>query len=493
MNEHSADNELSGARVWRLSQAELQETRDRVAPWARQIEESLEVFGRHRWSGEGSHSERRVPALHLDDVSAIPFLVDISGVEEYQHRARLRAQDGDLFATMTVPTSVYEEYCRQRLLLGQVEHLVPPGRTNPLEIAHACLEPVVLERLVSQARQAGRFQVHPYMGIEATWHLAGAIAEAAEVPVEVLAPPPPVTWIANDKARFEDLVELVLGREWLVESQRAGTHGALTDSLLDLATRHRRVALKRLRCASAMGNLVLESAQLESLGRQGTRELVDRFLVRTEWAGDEEVLTVAWEDAVESPSTQLWLPAFEDGPPRLDGIYDQILAGEEKVFVGSRPTALPLAVQERLAHAALRVAAGLQALGYVGRCSFDHLVVGDPDSDPVLRFTECNGRWGGTSTPMNLVDRIVAGSRPPYRAQDFVSPELIGRTFAEVLARVGSALYDPATGEGRFVFYNVGPLTAHGKLDVIALGETQEAAEAALLEELPDRLGVARP
>ena len=101
------------------------------------------------------------------------------------------------------------------------------------------------------------------------------------MPVEVLSPPPPVTWVANDKAHFEDLVELVLGDEWLVESRRAITHGALADALLDLATRHRRVALKRLRCASAMGNLVLESAQLEVEGRLGTREVVDRFLVRT--------------------------------------------------------------------------------------------------------------------------------------------------------------------------------------------------------------------
>jgi hypothetical protein len=40
------------------------------------------------------------------------------------------------------------------------------------------------------------------------------------------------------------------------------------------------------------------------------------------------------------------------------------------------------------------------------------------------------------------------------------------------------------------VFYNVGPLAASGKLDVIAMGKTQARAEAALVSELPGILGV---
>lgn len=39
----------------------------------------------HLWKGESGY-----PTLYLDDVSEIPFLVNIAGVEEYQHRARCR-------------------------------------------------------------------------------------------------------------------------------------------------------------------------------------------------------------------------------------------------------------------------------------------------------------------------------------------------------------------------------------------------------------------
>ena len=44
--------------------------------------------------------------------------------------------------------------------------------------------------------------------------------------------------------------------------------------------------------------------------------------------------------------------------------------------------------------------------------------------------------------------------------------------------------------KGRFIFYNVGPLTRCGKLDVIALGRTPDEAEEALGSDLPRLLGL---
>ena len=113
------------------------------------------------------------------------------------------------------------------------------------------------------------------------------------------------------------------------------------------------------------------------------------------------------------------------------------------------------------------VAAALQELGYVGRCSFDHLVTGDPNGDFEVVFTECNGRWGGTSTPMSLLDRLLRGSRPTYRAQDVVFPGLIGARLSDLLELVGDLAFGTESGQGRFIFYNLGPLDGHGKFDVI--------------------------
>ena len=143
-----------------------------------------------------------------------------------------------------------------------------------------------------------------------------------------------------------------------------------------------------------------------------------------------------------------------------------------------------------LAEASLRVGTALQCLGYVGRCSFDFILLAGDDGVPHAKFTECNGRWGGTSTPMHLVDRLIDGPRPPYRAQDYQHPDLVGVPLAEIFRRVGDAIFDSATGRGQFIFYNVGPLARSGKLDVISLADTQAEAEAGLIETLPRLLGV---
>jgi len=466
----------------------IEKARRRVAPLAQRLDmaERLEPYTDQMWDG----SVTPHPVLHFDDFSEIPFLVDITGVEEYQHRARLRAAAGELFAAVTPLTPGYEDYCRQQLDLGEVEFLLAEPVDGLMAVARACEEGAVWRRLVERTREAGGLVIHPFMGIEAAWKLGRELAAATGVEVPVVAPPPPATWIANDKALFGEVVELTLGDGWLVETHRAADVGSLAGHLLRLAERHRRVALKRLRCASAMGNAVFEASDLKGAGEAGVEGMVHDFLTRTEWNGEEEVLAVAWEETDISPSTQMWIPPAGAGLPRLDGIYEQILKGEHKVFIGSRPSGLPAAVNDKLAAASLEVAVSLQALSYVGRCSFDFVVVGDPESDCQLRFTECNGRWGGTSTPMALLDRLVEPPRPPYRAQDVVHPRLVGASFSDLVKQMGEELFDAGTGRGSFVFYNTGPLTGFGKMDVIAIGRSREEADAALEEDLPRLLGL---
>ena len=55
---------------------------------------------------------------------------------------------------------------------------------------------------------------------------------------------------------------------------------------------------------------------------------------------------------------------------------------------------------------------------------------------------------------------------------------------------MGDAVYDPATGRGHYVFYNVGPLVRSGKLDVIALGDHPDQVERLIRDDLPRRLNL---
>lgn len=457
--------------------AAVAEFRDRL-----DLERRLRPFEPLRYR----ESDAGTAAVHLDDFAAIPFLDGVSGVEHYQHRARLRARRGDVYVASTPASPGYERYCREVLGLGAVELLAVDPAGDRLAIARACMEnQALLDRLEALSRRGG-LVVEPFLGSEAIWDLAAAVAGETGARVRVLAPPPPVTWIANDKANFEDLVTSVLGPGFLPESRRSASAESLAGALLELSETGPSVALKRLRCASAMGNEVFESATLLRHGFPGVLDIVRGFLERTGWEGGEDVLAVRWEQATSSPSTQWWLPPPGGGEPVLGGVYEQFLSGEEGVFVGSRPSGLTAELEERIVFQSGRVAAALQRLGYVGRCSFDHLVL--PDGRVV--FTECNGRWGGTSTPMNLVDRLYPGGRPPYRAEAFVHPELVGATFRQLLARFGDTVHDRGPEAGRFLLYNVGPLKQFGKFDVVALGSSRSHVEELMTRELPRRLGL---
>ena len=453
---------------------------------ARRFDADLRISDRTaRWSALQYRPEcAGWPTLHLDDVSGIPFLVDVVGVELYQLRSRVRAGPGDVFCATCLSMPDYEVYNTERLGLGAPEFVYAPPVGAAIEVSRAARAEAPFRALTDFARRAGRLVIHPYMGIEPVWELGRALMAAAEVPVAVLGPPPPVCWLANDKVQLTEVVRQVCGDELVVASRRSNTASGLAAALRELAAGAPQVALKMARCASAMGNGLFESADVLSCDPARLEARVAAFLTQKEWQVGDEVLAVAWEATPDSPSTQLWIPPLGAGEPRVEGVYEQLLVGPEKVFLGSIPSGLEDGLNRRMSEESVAVARVFQALGYVGRCSFDFIV-----SPKGLRFVECNGRWGGTSTPMMLVDRLFPGARPAYRARDYVAKHLIGRTFDDLAALFGDTLYDARTGRGHFILYNVGCLPEYGKFDVIALGNTVEAASAALEDEIPTLLG----
>lgn len=476
------------SKVGELS-PELIERARRVAD---ELDEAYAIRRRvDQWSGWAYAGERPldVPVLHLEDISAIPFVEEVPGVREYQHRARIRAGSGDIFAAVTEPVEGYEEYNREVLGLDPVELVVAEPVGGPMQVARSCGSGEAYERLVELAGAASRLDLHPYMATEAVWELARRLTEDG-VQARVIGPPPAVLWVANDKARIAEINARLFDTDWNVETEVEREPRAMARRLLEFAETYECVGLKRTRCASAMGNIVFESTDLLEAGPRTVLRRVQRFLNRTEWEEGEEVLVVEWFDADHSPSTQTWIPPKSVGMPRLDGIYEQILESEERIFVGSRPSALGAAIESSIAEASLAVGVALQELGYVGRCSFDFVVSLEGDGDFAARMIECNGRWGGTSTPMHFVDRLTDGKRPPYVAQDFVDPGLVGTEFREVCRALEGELFRPETGEGRFVLYNVGPLAEIGKIDVISIGRTQEEAARGVEEILPNLLGL---
>ena len=257
------------------------------------LSELVEPYSDRAWVGAG---ETR-PTLYLDDVSELPFLDGILGVEEYQHRARVRANDRDLFAAVTSPAPGYEVYCRQRLALGSPDALVAEPVAGPIAVTQACLRAEAFRGIARRTRANG-IVIHPYMSIEPVWRLAKRLKEKTGHDVRVLGPPPPLTEFANDKAHFRELVARVLGDDWNVDTRTARHPEVMAEHLLGLSELHPLVALKRTRCTSGMGNHVFESKRLRARARPEIEEDVRAFLERTHWDGRQEVLIVSWEQTV---------------------------------------------------------------------------------------------------------------------------------------------------------------------------------------------------
>jgi hypothetical protein len=415
------------------------------------------------------------PVLALDDYSRIPFVEAVVGAAWYQYRSRLRCADGDCYAVARPAIDGYEEYNRRFLGLGRARLIRLEPSSSSLALARILAsDGGAFDRLVTLARDGGGLLLHPYMAIEPVWELAGALEEAAGVPVRVLGPLPAVTRLANDKARFSAIVERLLGGEALARTATSADPRVVAELVREFATRYDSLALKMPSCVSGMGNRIFDGRRLRGKPLRAFRSLVDRFLENKEWDGRQELLVVQWHrDVLESPSTQCWIPPLDGGEPRIDEVYQQILVGEERVFEGAMLSALPAAIRHDFMVKSWLVCRVLQQLGYVGRCSFDGLVVGRHLEDARVKFVECNGRWGGTSTPMHLMTRVFGDFRSiPYRAQDYVDERLRGLEFGHLLELFGDTLYDRRTGKGRVLLYNVGGITEHGKFDVVVTGRT---------------------
>jgi hypothetical protein len=431
------------------------------------------------------------PVLSLDDYSEIPFVETVVGLPWYQYRARLRCGDGDYYAVARPEIEGYEEYNRQLLGLGRANVLRLNPSTSGLPLARLLMDDgSALDRLVGAARRAGALLLHPYMAIEPVWELAEALEGRASVPVRVLGPLPEITRLANDKARFSEVVEQLLGTESLVHTATSGDPLVVAEQMREVAEQGDAVALKMPSCASGMGNRVFESRAIRGKPKRAVRELVDRFLEEKKWDGRETLLVVEWHrDVIESPSTQCWIPPLDAGEPEVEGVYEQSLVGEERVFEGAMLSGLPKTLRHDFMVRSWLICQVFQQLGYVGRCSFDGLVVGRSLDEAQVKFVECNGRWGGTSLPMHLMKRVFGDFRAvPYKAQDYVDERLCGLEFAQLLEIFGDALFDQRTGRGRVFLYNVGGVTDHGKFDIVVTGRSYADVTRFIAERVPARI-----
>ena len=173
----------------------------------------------------------------------------------------------------------------------------------------------------------------------------------------------------------------------------------------------------------------------------------------------------------------------------VEGLFEQILVGCEGIFQGCTKANLPESLAREMATRSWLLAALFQRLGYVGRCSFDLLLVGDGPTSVRLEFIECNGRWGGTSGPMTLMNRLFGNwTAQPFAALKCYLPGLDRLRFIDLLEGLGPDLYDRRTGRGWIIFCNPGQLVSQSGIQYLTLGPTWDEAARRAKVEVPERL-----
>lgn len=431
------------------------------------------------------------PTLHLDDLSTIPLLERFYDVTFTQDRARLRADSGDFVAVCEGHVPEFEEYCATRLELGSVEWLSAQTERSPLAVASACWTDREVRQTLQHKLLSGNLRyLHPHMGTFPVWALATLLRRATDRPIEVIAPPPTLTQRTNDKVWFTDVVGRLFGEHATPPAAEAWNYTTLARLVQNFSRRAGKLVIKVPDSAGGAGNLVLRSEEFLGLPIGQIRSRLKKRMHHFGWQGEQHLLVGCWEsDVLCAPSAQIWIPPPGDGPPVVEGVFAQMIGGEEGYFLGSRPADLPEPIEREMVERSWLLTYLFQRLGYIGRCSFDCLLVGTEPENSRVEFIECNGRWGGTSGPMTLMNRLFGDwSRHPYATRGVTIPGLDRLSFGELACALRERLYDAKSGNGDLILYNPRGLEARPGIDVIALGDDRTQAEETIGTELPELL-----
>ena len=471
---------------------------------------SRRLQGDDRFSALRTRALDEVPTLHVDDFSGIGMTPEQEDISIFEDRARMRADDGDMIICHGPPVAGYEEYCRGALGLGEVRWLAvnrADRRAGGL-MTSAWIDRSVRHQLLAAIRKDDLRSIHPFHSTFNVWAVASLLQRAAGRPLEVLGPPPALSHAANDKIWFHDVVQQLLGTRWVPESSEAYNFSTVARLVRRYAETGDHLVIKLPDAVGGWGNLLLDASDYRGRDLGGIRAAIKPKLRRLGWEGDVRLLVGRWEESVlATPSAQTWIPPLGVAPPVVEDLYEQIVELPSCRFLGNVPAELPARVVREAVDASWLLALCFQHLGWVGRCSFDLILTGSDLESSRIEFVECNGRWGGTSLPMTLMNRLFGDARSQPHACRHVQlvPKSDGASranetvldFCTVESRLAPRLWTASAtaggGSGDLILICPGEL-ARGRIGLIALGNDRDDALARLATvRWPPALGDARP
>ncbi|MFE9192754.1 hypothetical protein ACFYL6_24460 [Micromonospora sp. NPDC007208] len=412
-------------------------------------------------------------AVLFDDYSAIRLMDQIPYPDGFQLRARLRAGGDDIIVSRPRPPAGFDEYYSGRLGLGDPVWLHPDSATDLCSAAWS--DSRTSAALVEAAR--GGAYLHPYHASEAAWQLADRLSRAARLSVPVLGPPPRLCQLANDKSWFLSTVADLLGAEAIPRLRVTRRFADVPAAIEEISRHSPKLAVRIPDSAGGLGMRVFATDVLRRLDRRALTAWAADVYRDLGLRDDSAVLVTSWEETLAAPSIEVTIAPGEAAAPTCGRVIDQIFTDADRSqFGGGVAGALPPEIVRRLRSHASTIAVLLQALGYLGRLSFDFIVTGRSLADADVRVVDCNARWSGGSVLGAMLDRLFPNRSQPYAFGALRHPQLRSIPFDVLIDRLEGRLWNPSTRRGDLLVHNVGHLAASGRADIVVLADSAETA-----------------
>jgi len=422
----------------------------------------------------------RSPSILFGDRSEIRLLSPAaSGTLEY--RIAPLAQNHDRIVMTAEPNRDYETYLKQILDLEDLDVMQAwgEGRLLQLPTVRCCIEELaIFDSLCAFVRKCGGVNLLPFISTGSVWRLAKRLSNTTGMPVRVVGPPPVLGNRANNKLWFADVVRRLFGDDALPPEKGAYGPAALTGHVMRFARRFEKIVVKVPDSAGSAGNFPVPSAEIRELSSRAVYDYLANLLSPVLTLQDYPLMIEVWEaNVIGSPSVQFWIPDPMDGWPIIEGVFDQHVSGDEGRFIGAAMAELPAHFEEAICREGMTLALLFQQLGYFGRCSFDTIIAGADEASAKLHWIECNGRWGGVSLPMSLMNRLFPkGDAPAYVIVQRSGLDFPPLSFGAALNLLRDELFEHDGDSTGIVLTAPDGLERGTSIQFVSLDHTMEAA-----------------
>ena len=318
----------------------------------------------------------------------------------------------------------------------------------------------------------------PHISTGTIWKLGKKLSEATNTKIHVMGSLPAITKLANNKLQFGKFARSLFGENAVPKEVIAFNATSLVSNIMSFMKRYAQLVVKLPDSAGSAGNLPIDCKEILGRSPLSIHRYLARQLEALNIAPRYPMIVQVWENSVLcSPSIQLWIPNDGEAVPIIEGIFEQHLSGPAGQFSGGITFSKYDEIAERMCREGAMLGRVLQKLGYFGRCSFDAIVSGNCYEEADLHWIECNGRWGGMSIPLTLLNRLFPDhSEIQFMIGHWADLDLAARPMSESLGLIEDLLWQPGKTSG-IIFLTPSIFETGRNMQFLSIAETSDLAE----------------